>query len=286
MNIFDIYAKFIDIDHRTRRPKDIPSPNNLVPYKGYSISSDFMQARCSVMLPPELIIDKTILDIGSCYGAVGAWCLHHGAKHYTGLEPQEKMARQSEELLKDSFNSADFLIDINTFEGFETDKKYDIVIASGVIYAYLNSFDFIKKVTTMCNDFVIIESAHPYNGYRYLFKNDIQRRNLSEEINMIELAYNRPIMVSQDFDGSICCSGAFPSVRALDVLFDRCGWIQDKQVFQKAESEIPETYNILHGNRFITKFVKSNRSKVKTFAEIYKDDAAERISWLGHSTKQ
>ncbi len=280
MNIFESLPEFITKDHRSSRPRIINKN-----YRAYSISSEFMYARHLAMLPPESIKGKSILDIGSCYGATGAWVLSNGASHYTGIEPQGNMANCSNELLMKYFSHDKFTIIECSLEDFVSNTKYDIIIASGVIYSYLDTMRFIRQITEICDDSIIIESSHPFNGYRDLFDNDSYRLSIHKSIKLVEVAENRPIMVDGGSNGGICCSGCFPSMASLETYFKYYGWQHDQEIFIKAGELVPDTYNIVEGSRFIMKFTPSIKS-THTFSEIFKSPSASKIPWIGHSTNQ
>ena len=72
--LFNLYPEFVEDD--TRKDRKL----------GYKISAQFLDNRYAALLPPHIIQDNTILDLGAAIGSAGAWCLHHGAKHYTGVD--------------------------------------------------------------------------------------------------------------------------------------------------------------------------------------------------------
>ena len=94
--MFELQPEFIDLDPRKNRPKQTKDDQGF-DILSYPVTIEFMNLRHSVMVPPEIIKGKTILDVGSCMGATGAWSLYHGAKDYTGVEIQKYYLNKSRE---------------------------------------------------------------------------------------------------------------------------------------------------------------------------------------------
>jgi hypothetical protein len=132
-NIFETQPEWIQQDDRRHRHELVWSPGKPDPSLAYNINPEFMYHRHRVMLPPELIRGKTVLDVGSCMGATGAWCLSEGAAHYTGIEPLERYARPSEQLFRRYHQADRYDIRCCSLEQFQADRQHDIVVASGVL---------------------------------------------------------------------------------------------------------------------------------------------------------
>ncbi len=70
---FDDFPAFYTEDNRRNR--------------GFNpVSKSFLETKFSVLLPADVVKDKHVLDLGSCYGAAS----------YTGIEVQEIYAQQSQ----------------------------------------------------------------------------------------------------------------------------------------------------------------------------------------------
>ena len=150
MNFFDNYIEFINADPRKDRGMT-------------QVTSESMSKRCEASLPAWLIKDKTILDLGSCFGAYGHWALKNGAKHYTGIELQNQFAEKSRELLASHWKETDYSIVTQdaldyTKDGESFGVKYDIVIASGLIHGYTDVIQLLQKIAAVSAEYVIIES--------------------------------------------------------------------------------------------------------------------------------
>ena len=80
MNIFEQASEFVEWDNRKDR-------------KVNQITAESLFNRLTVQFPEWLVKDESILDLGSCLGAAGHMALTRGAKHYTGVEIQEKYVK-------------------------------------------------------------------------------------------------------------------------------------------------------------------------------------------------
>ena len=144
---FEQYPEFIKDDPRFKR-------------KFLGVSEESLEKRCSALLPEWLIKDKTILDLGSCVGSFGQWSLSNGAKHYTGVEIHKEFTEKSINNLS-KYNDADkFEIVTDSVEQFlKTNKrKYDVVLAAGILHGFLNVVEILKQISDITEEFLIVES--------------------------------------------------------------------------------------------------------------------------------
>jgi hypothetical protein len=284
-NTFTRYSAFISRDHRQNRPIDKTKAG-----MPYNVTADFMFNRHSVMLPPDLVEGMTILDIGSCYGTTGAWCLDNGAAHYTGLEPQKKFVDVSRDLLGTYFEKDRFTVIQDSFDTFNTAGKWDIIVASGVLYGVYDQYQGVEKLTRMATESVVIESQHPFLGGKLLFSKTIDKdwlRYRMRNLNIIQVT-DETMMVDADSDSNYSFVGSMASVAALTVLFNKYGWQYDKKTYDLAESNIPEIYDVGTdtGSRYMARYFPGNQKK-ETFTEVISNPKAKKISWhSGNSTSQ
>ena len=82
MLFFQKYIEFVDADNRSLRPHT-------------PVTVETLTYKHEAMAPAYIIKDKTILDLGSCLGATGHWCLSNGAASYTGIEFQKLYVEKS-----------------------------------------------------------------------------------------------------------------------------------------------------------------------------------------------
>lgn len=151
-NIFESYpgSMFIKFDNRTSR-----QANN--------ISADSQFNKLSVQLPSWLVKGKTVLDLGCCLGTAGHWALSNGAAHYTGVEIQDLYHTTSAELFKGTWRPEQFTLVKDEIEQFleneiKSGKQYDIVVAGGILYAFLDLFSLLEKITAVSSEAVVIET--------------------------------------------------------------------------------------------------------------------------------
>lgn len=278
-NTFTRQPLFIERDHRTKRPTDVTKIG-----QPYAVTTEFMYNRHRIMLPKEIIEGKTVLDIGSCYGATGAWCLDNGAAHYTGLEPQHKFVEESKQILGTYYDSSKFDVIEEPFDTFNTDRKWDVVVASGVLYGIYDQYDAIKKIASMAKESIIVESQHPFSSGKLLFAyppSDDWLRLRMRTLNIIQIVDETPMMIDAERDGNIFCTASVISAGALVNMFKNHGWNFDDTSYNLSEMELPEHYDVVHptGRRYMTRFYPGT-SRTKSFVEVYKDPKARRVSWL------
>ena len=288
IDVFKTQPRWIAEDKRTQRPVVVESPGKPGgPSLSYNISAEFMFDRHRVMLPPDLIKGKSVLDIGSLLGATGAWCLANGAASYTGLEAQQDFVDHSNSLFSEYFPNGGWENITESIENFETDRKWDIVIASGVLYACFDPFDFVKKVTKWSKGIVIFDTVHPFNGYRRLYPNatDEQRHQVSTMLSIVQPSERIRMNVAA-LGHSVRIAASIVSPRALHLLMRNQGFDHDPALYLQAEQELPYFYDVRKHNRYMAKYFASD-IKANLFEYALEDpDSFEVASvWNGNSTR-
>ena len=188
-------------------------------------------------------------------GATGAWCLHNGASHYTGIEKFERYADASEKLFEKYFDKNQYDIKKCAIEEFETDKKYDVVIVSGLLYAMLDTVGFLKKISSFTDKKIIFDTVHPFNGYRRLFPtaSDEERTRLSKILSITQIS-ERIRMQGAKANGSVKVTASMVSLPALIILMKQNGFAYSPELYTQAEQEIPYYYDIKNHIRFMAEF--------------------------------
>lgn len=224
MSFFENFPEFIEKDSRSNR--------------GYSpITAETLDNRHGVALPNWTVEDNTVLDLGSCLGATGHWVLSKGCKHYTGVEVQPSHADTSREILSKYWNNSQFEIvqqDIREFldKQISTGKKYDVVVMVGVIYAFLDTYGILEKVTKVCNYMLLIDSIYPW----YMIGPDVPI------IDVIKLQHINSSDEGTAFQGS----GARPSPAALRFMLETFGFEDKEGVINPpplSNKSLHDTYN-------------------------------------------
>jgi len=152
MNPFDLATDFIDYDNRRLRTHHQTTKLSLF-------------NKLKVQLPEWLIKDKTVLDLGSCLGAAGYYAIKTGAKEYIGVEAQTHYVDLSNNLLskycpQDSYKIIQQEVEDFLDEQIANGVKYDVVLAAGVIYCFLDIVNILKKITMVSKDVVVIDTIN------------------------------------------------------------------------------------------------------------------------------
>jgi predicted RNA methylase len=258
-NIFLDQPEFISTDPRQHRPdgKGV----------GYTVTPEFMLLRHQALLPRRLIEGKTVLDLGSCTGASGAWCLSQGAAAYTGVEINEDFVRESSACLAKYYDNSRWRIDPRSIEDFldSADEKFDVILAFGVLYG---SSDPIKLLTQIANtgDCIVIESMHQHIYLPFL--TDATRELMFRDPQIVHCLENAPyITVGQqgmvgEGTQTVFFVGFNPSMGALKALFDSFGFAYSDAANQALKKQFPALYTPMR--RFGMIFERNNNRK--TFA--------------------
>lgn len=152
MNPFDLAPDFIEYDNRRLRTHHQTTKLSLF-------------NKLKVQLPNSLIKDKTVLDLGSCLGAAGYYAIKNGAKDYIGVEAQTHYVDLSNRLLSKYCPNYSYKIIQQEVEDFLDEQiangvKYDVVLAAGVIYCFLDIVNILKKITMVAKDVVVIDTIN------------------------------------------------------------------------------------------------------------------------------
>ena len=233
MKVFEKYPQFIKTDPRIDR------------VGAYSISADFMQHRHECFFNSEILENKTVLDLGCCVGASGAWVLANNAKLYCGVEYHKDLASEASNNLSVFDNSKWQIINTSVELFLETNtEKYDIVIASGVIYAFFEPIPILKNIAN-CADVIIIESVHPNNG-------------IDSELESF-ISYKRQYMLWGTNKDELCFNSAVPSMKFIIEYMKLRGFDCDLSVNQTLKNCLPDIYQ---KKRFGIKLLKSSNEEL------------------------
>lgn len=175
------------------------------------VTKEQLENKHAAMFAEWNVRGKTVLDLGSAIGATGQWVLFHDAKKYVGVESQETYASKSRELLDHYGDKAKIIHgSIDQFLKDNT-EKFDVIVMLGVIYGYLNQYDILKKITSICNEVLIIEGMYP------------QPHVGNAECPIIEIS-DKHTMVLADQEKSVYGLGARITPAALEILMSTMGF--------------------------------------------------------------
>ena len=219
----------------------------------YNVNPEFMTYRHEALLPPDMLEGKSILDIGCCVGATGAWALEHGARYYAGVEINETLCDLASNNLRTNFGGNHWDIFNMSFEDYfeqHGTDQFDIVFISGTLYAGLDWMRLVENLTKVA-DHVVIESFHP-NIAAYVddaegsFVNFLKTHpDIMEKMeNTAAFVFIKEIfMYSDDGKNNLLNYGAAPSMGALKLQMERLGYIPNTACNDLLKSTIPGWYH-------------------------------------------
>ena len=263
---YNKYPEFVDADPRHYRPSEL----------GYSVSAEMMQSRHEGFFNKLSLTGKRVLDLGSCLGYTGAWVLDQGASFYQGVEFDTEFVNLSQTNLKKYFQTDLWAIAHTTIEDFlnTNTEKFDVVIASGVIYSFVDPIAFLNDISKL-GDIIVIESVHPWNrsSPKYevsvpidvteKFRQSAHWESFIENEPFITLGARRMILGPNA--KSIEYIGSHVSIGYLKKYMDLIGFTYDASVYTELKKTIPQVYDCR--NRFATRFFR-NGSPMKSYGFI------------------
>ena len=165
---FDDHPGFYEEDNRKNRVS-------------FRTTKELIEKKNAIVLPPEMIRWKTILDLGSCIWAMWQWALFYGAKSYTWVELQETYVETARKLLAHHGEKAKIIQ--SSLENFlcNNTEKFDIVLCLWVIYVTTDYYSILKSICNICTDYTVIESFYPD---KYYLQSDFEWVQFVEEFGI------------------------------------------------------------------------------------------------------
>ena len=199
----------------------------------YRITKETLEARMSTLLPNWLVRDKTVLDLGSCLGAAGEWVLYNGAKSYTGVELQPEYAELSKRLLAHWGPAARVhTIGIREFLDETNDQNYDVVLAAGVLYLFIDPKEIIDRICKITNDVVVVETKHTKS---------VMESKLKPSSLVLEYEYKQGVNLADGLQSLVGISASL-SYGALDFVFKLNGFYKNEALLQFPINEHTAVY--------------------------------------------
>lgn len=256
-NSFLDHPEFLNQDFRANKP-----PNCGVPYNdGITIMKH------ELLLSPERVAGKRILDIGSFIGQTADWCLSNGATHVTGVEISAEFCTTARELLGKYHDPDRYTIINQSLTDFfsENHNHFDLVFCWGVLFGHHDHVWFLNQLAQR-GDHVIVESRHPkwmWNSHLSEISDDFWK----------DLEYNIPytewqtgtmtMLVAQN--GSAFCTAANSSIAALGLVMEIAGFRSDLTVYEKLKNAWPDNFGMLRDpkkiGRFVVEFIRDQAVK-------------------------
>jgi len=242
-NLFLEFPEFIDTDPRTIRT-----------HAGYKVTSNFQYLKHCIAVPPELVSGKSVIDLGCCVGATGAWVLSNGASRYVGVELQEDLAKASHANLTKRFIQDNWIIYQESFNDFfsHNTEKFDVVILFGVMYHGLNLETFIKNVTALQPEYILLESIEPKRITKLIKTGLAKNTEIQDDfinLPMIELTTNQT-MISELVGHTLVFTSAVPNKPATQVLFCAENYKLVDDLTSKLTTLFPDDYTSRYSLRF------------------------------------
>lgn len=260
-NIFTEQPEFIDLDPRKNRPKE---------NGWYSVTPEFMLTKHQTLLPAKLIEGKRVLDLGSCLGATGAWCLSNGASFYKGIEIDEKFIKNSKFCLGKYYPKNSWDITKSSIEDYfsKVQERYDILVAFGVIYGTSDPMSLLKNFANT-SDTIVIESMQSNTILHQNILSEDTKKVIIKDPNIVKLldsssyiAVGPRTMLTSD-SKSLKFPGLNPSMGAIVYLMTQLGFICDNRPNYELRKSIPELFSPTR--RFALNFKKESSQVVREF---------------------
>ena len=157
--MFQKFPEFITDDTRYHDPDD-PTTNSKEAPRGQLITFEKSEEKHKFLLPKKICENNSVLDLGSCLSASGAWVLEHGAMFYTGVEIDDYNHEMATKNLKKYFSPSLWTLHkqsvLDWFE--EHQDPYDVVFAGGILYAHEDQIDFLTRCANLTKKYLIIET--------------------------------------------------------------------------------------------------------------------------------
>lgn len=268
-NIFLDYPEFIESDPRQLRPNF---------GGGYTIDAEIQYNKHQICLPSDQLKDKTVLDLGCCVAASGAWALASGAQHYVGVELQQKFYQQSVDNLQGRFDSNRWTMYNQGVSEFleKNTQHFDIVILFGILYQSIYFEDLIQGVLKINPGRILIDSMAPLGTV------DEATRQKLKHLPLIEYVENQS-MVSENAGNRHLINAARISVPALQVLFWSHGYTLTNNYTSQLKTVLPNAYQ----SRFCVEFDKTGNDRLIDFENSYKfSDQTMQIPFESHVKRQ
>lgn len=275
INTFVDKPLFIESDPRIRRPENWQ----------YTVTPDLMSLRHELFFQKTDLAGKTVLDLGCCCAATGAWVLDRGASHYTGVDLQKNFVKTSIDNLSAYYDNSQWSVVESSVESFLKDcnETYDVVLIAGMLHCIFDYHLAITQLTKISKE-VIVECFHPYNAMKELYPtlDNEQRYQLCQTLSLVQIASETGTVGEQG--GSWVFDGVRISMSALKNVFGYLGWNTELDLNDTARLQLPSVYDLTTTSycpRYIARATPSDQT-VFDFVDGYTDSSKtnyEYKSW-------
>ena len=212
--------EFLTLDKRSM------DPAGRQPYK---VTQQYLQHKHRILLPPSLVKDRSILDVGSCLGATGWYSLSNDCRIYLGLEMQAWFCDRSKELLS-AHPRQDWQIANNSLQTYMTFDRnhYDIIVAWGVLnglYDPIPALEWMMKRS----DVVSLDLPIPHSA--------------TDELAHCSIDLNpNSSMIAAGEAASFVFTGSRIGLGAIQIVANLNGFDLDMQSYDQLRSVLPDYY--------------------------------------------
>lgn len=264
-NIFLNFPEFIDKDPMSVWPSS--------PFGAYTTGAEFQYVKNSTAIPADLLAGASVLDLGCCTGATGAWVLSNGANRYVGVELQQTLAEVATENLTLRFPNNNWKIYQQSFTDFfaNNTEQFDIVVLFGVICHGLNLETFIKNVVKLNPNYIVIDSVNPFGLSKIIdrlkkVEENTQAIKHLKDLPIIELSTNQ-IMIAETFGHKFDIASASANSLAMRLLL----WAESYELVSDVTEILHDTFPTNYVNRYCLRFAKTDAPpEVPDFELAYK----------------
>ena len=127
-------------------------------------SAELLNRRHSLLLPPEVVAKRSILDLGCALAATGKWALVHGATTYTGVEVQPAYVTTARRLHADDPRAVIVCADAQAYASSSA-EGVDIVALIGLLHGLYDPLAVLSEAARLAKDYVCVETfGDPADG--------------------------------------------------------------------------------------------------------------------------
>jgi len=287
LNIFETQTDFITRDPRTDQAIE------------RAFTAETQLARYEAWIPPQFLKDKSVLDLGCCLGAFGAYALSNGAKKYVGVEISKPLAAIADQNLTKYYGYLDnWDIVTDSCETFLENnlEEYDYIIIGGVLHAITNFLPVLTAMAT-CGNVIVIESVHPNIPFLLSLIDEVGKikgkesyEHLQQLMLGVEYVYS---FVGYNSEGKMMhhnnreavsnVLSILPSMGALKTIMNRLGYKEDIRGYTTLKKAYSEHYGF--GKRFLLAFVRDSEAKPMSYSELIDSEHKEIMEWKDNNAK-
>jgi hypothetical protein len=267
--VFEKYLNFVLKDPRTQR------------HFPYQVDVNFQETRHKCWFDGIELNGKSVLDLGSCVGATGAWVLDQGAEYYHGVEYFSFECDLSKENFQQYFPDKNWQITCSSVENFlsKNTLKYDVVIFGGVLHS-LGTPSLICQALEHVFGFAqhcIVESSQAMLLSQTLL-NTLNDSAMADSIRENESFMYFGWAESGDYENNSQMKhlSAVPSMGFIKQYSRAFGFLSNDAVYDQLKTQIPKVYP---KNRYCVQLNKTGPLIPIGFADTKQHSDYTSIPW-------